>query len=135
MKRRIEGHYAEYLQSEHWQEVRRQYRASRKLPQTCVVCGNQRVDLHHLTYRRIGRERLTDLVPLCREHHDEAHEIRSKARAAGQKPTQRLATARQLAYIRKLGGNVRAEMTFREARKTYERLARKKRKGARLIDH
>lgn len=135
MKRRIDSDYAVYLRSGHWQEVKRRYRATRKLPQTCVVCGNQRVDLHHLTYRRIGRERLTDLVPLCREHHDEAHVIRANAQVAGQKPTKKLATARQLAYIRKLGGRAPAEMTFREARKTYERLARKKRKEASPMGH
>lgn len=137
MTRRIEGTYTDYLQSEHWREVKQRYRASRRLPQACVVCGSRQVDLHHLTYSRIGRERLTDLVPLCREHHDEAHVIRAKARAAGQKPTKKLATARQLAYIRRLGGRVPAETTFQEARKTYERLARKRQRRAReraLVD-
>lgn len=63
--------YRAYLASDHWRDVKRRYRASR-LRQTCF-CGATRVDLHHRTYKRIGRERLGDLVPLCREHHAEVH--------------------------------------------------------------
>ncbi len=64
--------YAQYLASDHWQEVRRQYRAS-NLPQNCLGCGNPKVDLHHRTYNRLGREFLTDLIPLCRKCHHGVH--------------------------------------------------------------
>ena len=64
--------YAVYIRSSAWERKKRKYRASR-LPQTCRVCGAKGVDLHHLTYKRLGRERLTDLAPLCRRHHDGAH--------------------------------------------------------------
>ena len=66
--------YSAYLRSPHWQEVRRRYWAS-KLPKCCVVCRRNDVplDLHHRTYKRIGKERLTDLVPLCRRCHKETH--------------------------------------------------------------
>ena len=73
LKRLGYSSYAEYLGSPHWQAVRNQYRAS-KLPQTCVVCHDQNVDLHHRTYKRLGRERLTDLVTLCRSHHEAIHD-------------------------------------------------------------
>jgi len=65
--------YADYIWSAEWAEVKRRYRAS-KLPQKCVVCGSSHVDLHHRSYRRLGAERLNDLVPLCREHHMIVHE-------------------------------------------------------------
>jgi hypothetical protein len=64
--------YQAYLRSAHWRDVKRRYRKS-GLPQTCVVCGDPRVDLHHKTYERRGREELTDLEPRCRKHHEEAH--------------------------------------------------------------
>jgi hypothetical protein len=64
--------YKLYLRSPEWAEVKRRYRSS-KLPQTCVVCGSKKVDLHHKTYERLGKERLTDLVPLCRSHHKWLH--------------------------------------------------------------
>jgi hypothetical protein len=67
------GSYREYIRSEQWDEKREDYRDS-LLPQTCVVCFDPNVDLHHKTYKRLGNERLTDLVPLCRTHHDELHE-------------------------------------------------------------
>jgi hypothetical protein len=44
------------------------------LRQQCAVCWDPHVDLHHKTYRRLGEELLDDLVPLCRDHHDELHE-------------------------------------------------------------
>lgn len=64
--------YEVYLLSEHWREVKRRYRAS-DLPQDCYACGAAQVDLHHVTYVRLGHEELTDLVPLCRDHHDRVH--------------------------------------------------------------
>lgn len=64
--------YAAYIRSDHWLAVKKRYRAS-KLPQTCLACGGTPVDLHHRTYNRLGQEWLTDLVPLCREHHNQVH--------------------------------------------------------------
>lgn len=65
--------YSEYLQSERWQATRRRMMASKKVYR-CYVCrSTERLDLHHKTYKRIGRERLADLVWLCRACHQEAH--------------------------------------------------------------
>ncbi len=64
--------YREYLRSERWYETRTKYWKS-ALPQKCVVCYDPNVELHHRTYQRLGRERLTDLLPLCSEHHNALH--------------------------------------------------------------
>jgi hypothetical protein len=76
----------EYLVSDHWWDLKERYRATvhltgqdagyrkRGLPQTCVVCRDKNVDLHHRTYARLGEEHLDDLVPLCRTHHDQLHD-------------------------------------------------------------
>jgi hypothetical protein len=70
---RIPRHdYIAYINSKAWSMKKAQYRAS-KLPQKCLVCGSETVDLHHRTYKRLGSEWLNDLVPLCRTHHDECH--------------------------------------------------------------
>jgi hypothetical protein len=66
--------YAEYLDSELWQQTKRRYYAS-DYPKRCLVCGRPEVDLHHRTYVRLGKEELFDLVPLCREHHQRLHEM------------------------------------------------------------
>ena len=68
--------YEEYLHSAHWYSVKAAYRASSR-PQTCP-CGETRVDLHHRTYRRLGREALADLIPLCRDHHYDVHKRATK---------------------------------------------------------
>ncbi len=78
--------YKTYIRSPEWYEVRSRYRAS-KLPQTCKACGETKVELHHKTYKRLGRERLTDLVPLCRKHHQQAHDLVKAKIAAGGNPS------------------------------------------------
>jgi len=77
--------YAEYLQSPQWQETRRRFWASR-YPKRCHACSRDDVplDLHHRTYKRLGRERLSDLILLCRSCHDETHVVaRGRTRSGG----------------------------------------------------
>jgi len=64
--------YRDYLASPHWADVKRRY-AESKLPKTCVVCDRPYQVLHHRTYKRLGAERLMDLIPLCHDHHGELH--------------------------------------------------------------
>jgi hypothetical protein len=77
--------YRAYIQSNAWRDVKRRYRAS-KLPQGCYICGSRPVDLHHKTYKRLGREHLTDLLPLCRTHHDATHTLLNAKRSEGANP-------------------------------------------------
>jgi hypothetical protein len=64
--------YRDYLASPHWREVRLAYRRS-SLPQECIGCRSPRYQLHHRSYARIGREKLTDFIPLCRDCHKRVH--------------------------------------------------------------
>jgi hypothetical protein len=66
--------YAEYLRSERWQTRRRRFFAKRRRL-ACYVCRaeDKPLDLHHKTYIRVGRERDSDLIMLCRECHKELH--------------------------------------------------------------
>ena len=66
--------YEEYLRSDHWSEFKKRYAASGR-PMRCVVCRAKRIQLHHHTYERLGHERLSDVTPLCGEHHKNVHFI------------------------------------------------------------
>lgn len=63
--------YGEYLRSPHWRALRVRYRES-DLPQACF-CGESEVQLHHMTYERLGYEALTDLTTLCGPCHAMVH--------------------------------------------------------------
>ena len=65
--------YEAYLRTEHWRAVKARMLASKKV-RRCYVCRSKHdLNLHHKTYKRLGRERLSDLVWLCRTCHHEAH--------------------------------------------------------------
>jgi hypothetical protein len=75
--------YRAYLRSAWWKELGDRYRASSQ-PQVCIVCYDPNVDLHHKTYKRLGQENLSDLLPLCRQHHEESHALEQTWRRRGQ---------------------------------------------------
>src|SRR5574341_2115 len=62
-----------YLNSPHWQKIKEKFRGRgcEKKVGWFSVCGEKPIDVHHKTYERIGNERLSDLIPLCRKHHDQ----------------------------------------------------------------
>lgn len=72
--------YELYMKSPQWRAFRTKYSKS-DYPQTCLICGNAKYQLHHLTYKRLGRELLRDVAPLCGECHGALH--RSKPKAGG----------------------------------------------------
>jgi len=69
--------YTDYIRSPAWRATRERYWQS-KLPHECYCCGAARrpgMHLHHRTYKRLGAERLTDLVPVCPDCHDAVHRL------------------------------------------------------------
>lgn len=66
------ANYRRYLLSPQWADTRARYEASGR-PQKCMVCHDPHYELHHRTYKHLGKERLDDLIPLCRDHHDQVH--------------------------------------------------------------
>lgn len=70
--------YKAYLQTTHWRKMKR-----RKMAQAdwrCEECGVEvgngvPLDVHHLTYERLGLELLSDLRVLCRGCHDAVHNL------------------------------------------------------------
>lgn len=66
--------YADYLASDLWLHFKSTYKRSNR-PQRCMVCQSNQIELHHNDYSRLGCEKLTDVVPLCREHHEAVHAV------------------------------------------------------------
>ncbi len=64
--------YIEYLQSAEWGEKRKILMG--QADWTCSKCGGKATQLHHINYENIGDEELdTDVIPLCKDCHDEVH--------------------------------------------------------------
>ena len=65
--------YAEYLKTPEWQAKR--VSVIRFYCARCQICNSpMKFNVHHRTYERIGEERLSDLVLLCRDCHKLFHD-------------------------------------------------------------
>lgn len=66
--------YSQYLSSSAWQAVKDRYRKSGR--RLSCACGTTDVQMHHLTYARVGGdELLDDLLPLCNRCHQMIHAL------------------------------------------------------------
>jgi len=66
--------YKVYIKSGAWKRRKAQYYQTH--PKQCVACKNvYRVGLHHINYKRVGRELDEDLVALCWNCHGKYHGI------------------------------------------------------------
>lgn len=67
--------YGEYLESDHWQRVKEKA-TSRSNYQKCEFCNSTQVELHHTSYKWILTDNeLRVILSLCREHHQEIHDL------------------------------------------------------------
>lgn len=65
--------YGRYLQSPQWKE--RRDKAVKKAGAKCSLCSSKdRLNVHHRSYRNIGREKAADLIVLCRGCHETFHD-------------------------------------------------------------
>lgn len=55
------------------------YKTAEEIP--CEFCGRPAVDVHHLIPKSIAPKHkvnlITNLIGLCREHHNQAHEFKN----------------------------------------------------------
>lgn len=71
--------YYAYMRSPEWFARRESFFSTH--PRKCTVCPrNRRIDLHHLTYDRLGEELDSDLMPLCKVHHELIEEAKDQKR-------------------------------------------------------
>ncbi len=68
------GTYEDYLASPLWANFKEKYRKS-GLPTYCMACGVEKTSLHHVSYARLGREDVRDVIPLCDPHHAGVHRV------------------------------------------------------------
>jgi hypothetical protein len=66
--------YKAYLQTPQWREVR--VRALRRAKSRCQLCSKSKgLEVHHRTYKNIGREKLEDVIVLCFLCHGKFHDV------------------------------------------------------------
>ena len=60
--------------SDHWKDVRQRFWHSKLHKKSCYVCGStEYLQVHHKSYKRIGKEKLSDLILLCDGCHGKTH--------------------------------------------------------------
>lgn len=65
--------YHKYIKSKRWRNISALLRKN----YNCKICHiNIGLEVHHLNYERLGHEKLTDLVVLCKTHHLKADQKR-----------------------------------------------------------
>ena len=70
--------YAAYLRSAGWRD--RRQKAIEAAGGRYATCGSsERLEVHHLHYRTVGRERTQDLLVPCHECHSIEHEAKGAA--------------------------------------------------------
>ena len=73
LQKKIRSNYREYLSGEHWKELKQRYLRS-GYPRKCYCCGSRKdLALHHVTYKRVGFEKLSDLKMVCERCHESIH--------------------------------------------------------------
>lgn len=69
--------YGEYINSPDWRATRQRYLDS-KLPKECFGCfapWQSGFHFHHRTYKNLGAEKLSDIVPMCPGCHAMVHTL------------------------------------------------------------
>lgn len=90
--------YAEYLASPHWKDLRSRCMISDR-PQKCQCGVKKGLQLHHLTYARLGDENLTDLIFLCSDCHKKVHGIEGERHRRSERKPKTMAKPKQQAQI------------------------------------
>lgn len=66
--------YRQYINSLKWAKKKSEY--FKKYPKLCMKCGNtEQLELHHATYKHLGNELENELYCLCRNCHQNYHDI------------------------------------------------------------
>ncbi len=76
IKPQLKAEYEAYLRSQEWMAIRAS--VFERCGGVCEICKEAPAEeAHHLTYERIGRENLSDLMGVCKPCHELIHGPRS----------------------------------------------------------
>lgn len=65
--------YKDYLNTKHWNNIKNKFYNDFRNA-SCQICNNKtNLNLHHKTYKRIGKEYISDLIVLCKYCHNYIH--------------------------------------------------------------
>jgi 5-methylcytosine-specific restriction endonuclease McrA len=75
--------YIDYIKSERWK--RKRQAVFRHYGKRCYACRKYAkvLHVHHLTYARLGKESIKDLIPLCVPCHKEVTRLYRRNRRRG----------------------------------------------------
>lgn len=88
--------YQQYLETRHWQQFRKKVfkkpEVQRLLKKynhfVCQFCEKERrLNVHHVTYIRLGHERLQDVYLICEDCHAQIHKLAEKLKISIRKAT------------------------------------------------
>lgn len=67
--------YKQYLKSEHWKNIRNRFIKSKRYNWLCFICNKELKNpvIHHKTYKNIWKEKLHNLVAVCKWCHKDIH--------------------------------------------------------------
>ena len=67
--------YSGYLNSLHWKKFRKKVMKKNRKNLCCSTCGSkEHLNVHHKNYKRVGNEKLEDVVLFCADCHHRSHE-------------------------------------------------------------
>lgn len=73
--------YRKYLTSPEWKAKRQEFMESPRTSNDCWCCGRKYelgFNLHHVTYDRLGNERMSDLRMVCKPCHKYIHAVANR---------------------------------------------------------
>jgi 5-methylcytosine-specific restriction endonuclease McrA len=113
--------YEKHIRSARWRNIRRD--VLRLRGNTCERCMEPQapssLEVHHVTYERLGRERMSDLRVLCRDCH--AMEDLKRAAAGRRRASEALAEARLAGWAWKVYGPHWEELDREYVEERFER--------------
>jgi len=92
----ISPFYRAYLKSKKWEQKRLQ--VFKHYGKRCYACLTYKgpIQVHHLSYDKVGHEPITDLMPLCKDCHKEVTRIyRSNGRRGLRRVTMEYVVAKR----------------------------------------
>lgn len=96
----MNAEYSKYLLSPEWGLIRQRLFTERG--KKCERCSSNKIlQIHHLTYERIFKEEMSDLLILCKKCHEKEHRIDKPKKEKRRKPVYNPNTPKGVVFTKK----------------------------------